>query len=146
MVRSPRSLYQIWRSPEVGITTATLAAAPSPAVLPQLKNQSRHEKSGLDLEEIRKDGSETEAGRLSAPPPIGAMGYRRALQEFTNRRAWRALQQHRQRVFDQILESGEELRADGAVDSPVIAGERAAHHGCDRQRAVLHHRPLLAGA
>ena len=100
----------------------------------------------LDLEEIRKDGSETEAGRLSAPPPIGAMGYRRALQEFTNRRAWRALQQHRQRVFDQILEGGEELRANGPVDGSVIAGQGAAHHGRDRERAVLDHRPLLAGA
>src|SRR6266566_5720185 len=54
-------------------------------------------------------------------------------------------QQHGQRVIDQLLESGEELRADRAVDDAMIAGERAGHHRGDRELAVLHHRPLLAG-
>ena len=39
------------------------------------------------------------------------------------------LQQHRQRVFDQLLEGGEELRADRAVDDAMIAGERQVSRG-----------------
>ena len=58
----------------------------------------------------------------------------------------RLSQQHRQRIFDELLESCEELRAYGAVDDPVVASERAAHHGCDRKRAVLDDRPLFARA
>src|SRR3954453_10734825 len=55
-------------------------------------------------------------------------------------------QQHRDRVFDQLLEGADPLRAGRAVDDAVVAGERAAHHGRDRERAVLDDRALLAGA
>src|SRR6516164_10359282 len=63
--------------------------------------------------------------------------------------AWSPLdpsQQHCQRVLDEPFEGRQELRTDGAVDGAVIAGERAAHHRCERQRTVLDNRPLLAGA
>ena len=39
-----------------------------------------------------------------------------------------------------------ELRAQRPVRDPVVHRQRAAHHGRDRQRAVLDHRPLLARA
>ena len=51
-----------------------------------------------------------------------------------------------QRIFDQLLEGGQELGADRAVDDAVIDRERAGHHRRDRERAVLHDRALLAGA
>ena len=37
------------------------------------------------------------------------------------KQGWSALQQHRQRVFDELLEGGEELRADSAVYGAVMA-------------------------
>src|SRR5258708_20292107 len=58
----------------------------------------------------------------------------------------KSLKEHGQWIFDQLLEGGEQLRADRAVDNPVIAGERAAHHRRDRERAVFDDRSLLAGA
>src|SRR3984893_17261083 len=58
----------------------------------------------------------------------------------------KSLKQHGQWIFDQLFEGGEQLRADRAVDNPVIAGERAAHHRRDCERAVFNDRSLLAGA
>src|SRR3546814_3935533 len=47
------------------------------------------------------------------------------------------LQQHAERIFDQLLVSGEELGAHGAVHHTVIDREGAAHHRGDGERAVL---------
>src|SRR5258707_2754172 len=56
------------------------------------------------------------------------------------------LQQHRERVFDELPEGGEELRADRAVDNAVIARQSAGHHRRDRELPVLDDRARLAGA
>ena len=55
-------------------------------------------------------------------------------------------QQHGQGILDEALEGRQQVGADRAVDDPVIAGERAAHHRGDVERAVPDHRTLFAGA
>src|SRR3546814_6838957 len=56
------------------------------------------------------------------------------------------LQQHAERVFDQLLEGPQELGAHRAVHHAVVDREGAAHQRGDGERAVLHHRARLAGA
>src|SRR5437868_14122478 len=56
------------------------------------------------------------------------------------------LEQHRQRVFDHLLEGGDPLRADRAVDDAVVAGQGAAHNRGDGECAVPHDGALLARA
>ena len=54
--------------------------------------------------------------------------------------------QHAHGVFDQHLEGVEQLRADGAVDHPVIAGQRAGHEGRHLDLVAGHDRALLGHA
>src|SRR5262245_8338858 len=54
--------------------------------------------------------------------------------------------QHPHRIFDVSLEGAEQLCAQRPVDGTVIGGERHRHHVGDDDRALLDHRPLLAGA
>src|SRR5665213_485377 len=55
-----------------------------------------------------------------------------------------ALDQQRRRRLDQFLESLHPLRAAGAVDDAMVAGDGAAHHRGDCELAVLDHGALLA--
>src|SRR5689334_12310668 len=56
------------------------------------------------------------------------------------------LHHHHPGVFDQLLEGADQLRAERAVDGPVIAGQRHAHDAGDLDLAAANDRPLLAGA
>src|SRR5262245_1928762 len=58
----------------------------------------------------------------------------------------RSLHQHGDRIFDMGLEGSKQLRAERAVDDPVVDRERDAHHGRDLERVVLNDRALLAAA